>query len=88
MIDTYMDRFEHPYLFTLVPVAGLLLVLGVIVDVTGIAGPRYTNFIAGFLALYAVVALIICALGYVALYSISFTTEALRQWRIDRSELE
>ncbi|MCW8173088.1 hypothetical protein D8S78_17540 [Natrialba swarupiae] len=59
-----------------------------IVDLTGVAGPRYTDFVAGFLGLYAVVALIICALGYAALYSISFTTEALRQWRIDRSELD
>lgn len=82
MIDAYTERFEHPYLLALVPVAGLLFALSAAAEVAGI------NTVAGFLALYAMVALIICAVGYVGIYSLSYSTEVLRQWRIRRSDLE
>ncbi|SDK55190.1 hypothetical protein [Natronorubrum texcoconense] len=82
MIDAYTDRFDHPYLLALVPVAGVLLGLSAVAEIAGI------NSVAGFLALYAMVALIICVIGYAALYTLAYSTEVLRQWRISRSDLE
>lgn len=82
MIDVYMDRFEHPYLLALVPVACILFVCAVAASTLGY------DSAAGFLALYTMVALIICLIGYVAIYALAYSTEVLRQWRIRRSDLE
>lgn len=82
MIDAFTERFEHPYLFALVPAAGVLLGLAVGADVTG------ADFAAGFLTLYAMVALIVCTVGYLGIYSLAYSTEVLRQWRIRRSGFE
>ncbi|WP_137288422.1 hypothetical protein [Natronorubrum halophilum] len=82
MIEAYTERFEHPYLLSLVPIAGLLLALSAVAEVAEV------HTVAGFLALYAMVALIICVIGYVAIYSLAYSTEVLRQWRTRRSGLE
>lgn len=76
MIDSYVERFEHPYLFTLVPIACLLFGLAFVADAIG------WDFRAGFLALFAIVALIDCLIGYLAFGTLKFTTQTLRWWRI------
>lgn len=78
MIDVYMEQFDHPYLFTLVPVAAVFFGLAVVASSMG------ANLAAGFLTLYSAVALIICFFGYAALGAFAYSTEALRQWRIKR----
>lgn len=82
MIDVYMERFEHPYLFALVPITGLLIGVAAIAELLG------SHVVAGFVTLYGMVTLIICLLGYLGLYSLAYSTEALRQWRIRNSEIE
>lgn len=82
MVEAYTERFEHPYLLSLVPVAGLLLALSTVAEVAGV------HTVAGFLALYAMVALIVCVIGYGGIYFLAYSTEVLRQWRIRRSGLE
>lgn len=79
MLDQYMKRFEHPYLLALVPIAAGLLGLSTVAEVAGL------NQVAGFLVLYAMVALIICSIGYTALLTLKFSTQALHQWRRERS---
>lgn len=80
MIDVYMERFEHPYLLALVPVAGVLLGLGLVAELLAF------HMVAGFLGLYAMVALIICLIGYFGFVSLRFSTQALRRWRIRDSD--
>ncbi|RKD95554.1 hypothetical protein [Halopiger aswanensis] len=82
MIDVYMEKFEHPYLLALVPIACVLFTFAVIASVLG------ANTWAGFLALYTMAVLIICVIGHIAVYTIAYSTEVLRQWRIRRSKLE
>ena len=78
MIDVYMEQFDHPYLFTLVPIAAVLIALAAVASAMG------ANVAAGFLTLYSAVMLIICGIGYAALIGFAYSTEALRQWRIKR----
>lgn len=82
MIDVYKERFEHPYLLALVPLAGVLFVIAVAADAIG------SNRVAGFMTLYAMGMLIMCTIGYIGLISLAYSTEFLRQWRIRRSDLE
>lgn len=81
MLDLYRKRFEHPYLLALVPIAAGLLGLSTVAEITGV------NQVAGFLVLYAMVALIICSVGYTALMALKYSTQALHQWRMERSEV-
>ncbi len=81
MLDLYMKRFEHPYLLALIPTAAGLLGLSTVAEITGL------NQVAGFLVLYAMVALIICSIGYIALQTLKYSTQALHQWRMGRSEV-
>ncbi|RRJ31574.1 PH domain-containing protein [Halocatena pleomorpha] len=74
-----MKRFEHPYLLALVPAAAGLGGLSVTAAAAGL------NTVAGFLILYAMVAVIICSIGYTALLALKYSTETLHQWRIERS---
>ena len=76
MIDTYVERFEHPYLFALVPVGAVLFGLALVAHGVG------WDFGAGFLTLYAIVMFVICSIGYLAFASLKFTTQGLRWWRI------
>ena len=76
MIDVYMDRLEHPYLFSLLPITLLLFALGFVTEAVGF--PR----VAGFMGLYAMVAIILFAIGYFGFYSLRFGGEALRWWRV------
>lgn len=82
MIDVYKERFEHPYLFALVPAAGVFFAVAVGASTIG------SHYLAGFLSLYASVMLILCGLGYMTLSLFAFTTKYLRQWRIRRSGFE
>ncbi|NGM69805.1 hypothetical protein G6M89_12435 [Natronolimnobius sp. AArcel1] len=82
MIDVYMERFEHPYLFALIPAAGVFFAAAVGATAIG------SDFVAGFLSLYASVMLVLCALGYGTIALFSFSTKYLRQWRINRSGFE
>lgn len=82
MLDVYMEQLEHPYLFALVPIAGLLVGVAAIAEVIG------ATTVAGFLTLYGMVALIICAVGYLGLYSLAYSTAALQRWRIRNSRVE
>ena len=90
MIDAYMDRFEHPYLLSLVPIAGVLFVCGMLVEILFVAGAvtviEGADLVAGFFGLFMAVLLIICSLGYFALYVMKFSTEAIYRWRIRGSE--
>ncbi|WP_263019694.1 hypothetical protein [Natronobiforma cellulositropha] len=79
MLDVYMERFEHPYLLALVPIAGVLLGLGVVAETAGY------NTVSGFLGLYTMVLLIICLIGYIGLFSLKYSTQVLRRWRIRNS---
>lgn len=79
MLDVYMQRFEHPYLLALVPIAMGLLGLSAVAQTLG------SYQAAGFLALYSMVALIICTIGYVALFTLTYSTQKLQEWRIGRS---
>lgn len=81
MIDVYMSQFEHPYVLALVPIAATLLSLSVVAQALGV------NKVAGFLALYAMAALIICSIGYIALLTLTYSTRMLQQWRMERSEM-
>lgn len=76
-----MRRFEHPYLLALVPIAAALLGLSALAQSLG------SYQAAGFLALYAMVALIICTIGYAAIFTLKFGTQKLQEWRIGRSEM-
>lgn len=82
MIDVYMERFEHPYLFALIPIGGILLAL------SATASVMLSDTWAGFLALYAMVMLILCVIGYGGIITIAYGTEFLRQWRIHRSDFD
>lgn len=79
MIDVYMEQFEHPYLFTLLPIMISLFALSFVAQSLG------KNMIAGFLALYAMIAIIVWLLGYVAFYSLGYGRQALQWWRIRKS---
>lgn len=78
MIDVYMERFEHPYLLTLVPVAVLLFLLSVIAELGGM------HMAAGFLVLYGVNALIILLFGYAVYFGLKVSTQKIRRFRIRR----
>lgn len=78
MIDVYMDRFEHPYLLLLLPIAAILLGLSAVAESAG----WYSG--AGFLVLYAMVAVIICLIGYGAFFLLKASTQGLRWWRYRR----
>lgn len=78
MIDVYMDRFEHPYLLTLLPIAAVLLGLSAMVEAAGM------GTWSGFLVLYAMVAVIICLIGYSAFFLLKASTRGLRWWRFRR----
>lgn len=78
MIDVYMERLDHPYLFALVPVAAVLFGLSVVAHLFS------ADTWAGFLVLYSVVMLILCGIGYGTMFSFAYSTEALRQWRVKR----
>ncbi|GAB7018303.1 hypothetical protein [Halostagnicola bangensis] len=82
MIDEYMEQFEHPYLFALIPAAVVFLAMAVVASSIG------SDFAAGFLTLYASVMLVLCGLGYATLLLFAFSTQYLRQWRIRRSDFE
>lgn len=74
-----MERFEHPYLLALVPIAAALLGLSAVAQSLG------SYQAAGFLALYSMVAIIICAIGYTAIITLKYSTQKLQEWRIGRS---
>lgn len=76
MIDVYMDRLEHPYLFSLLPIMFLLFALGFVAQAAGFAK------VAGFLGLYGMVAIILFGIGYVGFYSLRFGGQALQWWRV------
>lgn len=82
MLDVYMQRFEHPYLLALVPIAMGLLGLSAIAQTLG------SYQVAGFLALYAMVATIICVIGYTAIISLKYSAQKLQEWRIGRSGMD
>ncbi|GAB6878187.1 hypothetical protein JCM17823_04610 [Halorubrum gandharaense] len=90
MLDVYMERFEHPYLLSLVPLAGLLFVCGMLVEILFVAGMvtviEGADLVAGFFGLFMAVLLIICSLGYFALYTMKFSTDAIHRWRVRDSE--
>ena len=79
MIDVYLERLEHPYLFSLLPITVLLLALGFVAQTLGV------NKVAGFLGLYAMVAIILWFMGYFAFYSLKYGGRTLRWWRMKRS---
>lgn len=76
MIDTYLERFNHPYLFTLVPIGCLLFALAIGADAMGMTTR------SAFLGLYAIVMVIICTIGYLAFGTLRFATQTLAWWRI------
>lgn len=78
MIDVYMERFEHPYLLTLVPVAVLLFLLSVIAELLGM------HMAAGFLVLYGVNAIFILLFGYAVYFALKVSTQKIRWFRIRR----
>lgn len=82
MIDVYKERFEHPYLLMLVPAAGILLGLAIVMEVLEF------HMAAGFLALYSMVALIILTIGYIALYTLKYSTAGVQWWRMRDSKAE
>ncbi len=77
-----MQRFEHPYLLALVPIAAGLLGLSALAQSLG------SYQAAGFLALYAMVAMIICTIGYGAIITLTYSTQKLQEWRIGRSGMD
>lgn len=79
MIDVYMEQFEHAYLFSLFPITAVLFVLSFLTQLLG------QNMIAGFLALYAMVTIIVWLLGYTGFYSLRYGGQALRWWRMRTS---
>ena len=79
MIDVYMECFEHPYLFTLLPITALLFATGFVAELLDV------NKVAGFLGLYAMIALLLWLLGYLAFYSLQYGEQTLRWWRIRQS---
>lgn len=78
MIGAYVERFEHPYLFSLLPITVLLFALAVVADQLG------WDAVAGFLALYSVIAVFVWVLGYAAFYLLRYGNRALRWWRVSQ----
>lgn len=79
MIDVYMEYFEHPYLFSLLPITLLLFAVGFAAQTAGLVK------VAGFLGLYAMVTIILFMLGYTGFYSLRYGGRVLRWWRVRQS---
>lgn len=82
MIDTYVERFEHPYLLLLIPISFVLLVLGFGAQAAGM------DFRAAFLGLFAIGGVIICGIGYTAFGILRFSTQTLQWWRVRNGDEE
>jgi len=76
MLDAYMQRFEHPYLLTLIPIAILLFLLSVVTELIG------NHTAAGFFVLYGINTVFFLLFGYAFFFVLKLSTHGIRWFRM------
>lgn len=78
--SAYVERFDHPFVFALLPTAVVFLAVSAAGEVSG------WNRTAGFLALFAIKFVFLWSLAYASFYGLGYAQRFVEYWRVGTRE--